>query len=515
MKRLAAAVVALFLVAGPSFAQPKPSGPVVPTPSHDAALDAFIAQGLKDWKIPGLSIVVVKDGSSVYEKGFGVLRLGSPARVDAQTLFGMMSTTKAMTALAIAMLVDEGKVRWDDPVAKHLPWLQLPDPYLTAHVTVRDALRHSSGLANADFLWSREDLTTREILERMKLAPTLESLRSGWMYQNVMYQVAGEVVAAASGMPWDQFVTTRILGPLGMTRSYATYDRVAALKDANTSTPHFEIDDQVRVIDEVTVDRVPAAGAAWTTAHDAGKWLAFLLAGGKAGGTRLVSEANFRELLAPQVITPPNYPTAGLVGSHWLTYGLGWFQQDYRGQFVAMHTGSMDGRTAIVGLVPDQKLGVFIFGNLDHAEFRHALLWKVVDLWTGAPARDWNAECLKLYGDLKAKAKQADAERVQKRVKDTKPSHPLQAYAGTYSHPAWGPLTIKEENGALVVRVGPSPRNAGTLEHWNFDTFRVRLGDGRGGWTYFGFNTDLDGAISALVLDDATAVFTRDRQPAK
>jgi len=507
MKQLALSLVLVCSVIGSALAQPKTAA--APAAPLAATLDTFIAQGMKDWKIPGLSIVVVKDGATVYEKGFGVRQLGAPGAVDARTLFGMMSTTKAMTALAVAMLVDEGKVKWDDPVTKHLPWLQLPEPYLTAHVTVRDALRHSTGLGNADLLWSREDMPTREIFERLRFVPTTDSLRSTWLYHNVMYQAAGEVVAAASGMSWDRFVATRILTPLGMTRTYATYEAVEKLKDGNVSTPHFEIDGQVRAIEDVTVDRVPAAGAAWTTAHDAAAWLAFLLDGGHVDGKRLVSEASFRELLAPQVVMPPNYPTAKLVGSHWTTYGLGWFQQDYRGHFVAMHTGSMDGRTAMAGLVPDQKLGVFIFGNLDHAEFRHALLWKVIDLWTGAPPRDWNAECLALYGGLKAEAKKIDAERAAKRVTDTKPSHALDAYAGTYAHAAWGTVAVVVENGALVFRMGPSPRNAGVLEHWNYDTFRVRMGDGRGGWSFVGFNAGPDGAMVSLVADDPTLEFRR------
>ena len=413
------------------------------------------------------------------------------------------------------MLVDEGKVRWDDPVTKHLPWFRLPDPYLTQHVTVRDALRHTSGVGNADLLWDREDFTTREVLERMRFAPATASLRSDWVYQNVMYQAAGEVVAAASGMPWDRFVTTRILEPLGMTRSAATYEAMAARADPNVSMPHFEIDGQVRAIEDVSVDRVPAAGAAWTTAHDAGKWLAFLLAGGEVSGRRLVSEASLSELLAPQTVvaaTNRAYPTAGLVGSRWTTYGLGWFQKDYRGRFVAMHTGSMDGRTAIVGLVPEERLGVFVFGNLDHAEFRHALLWKTIDLWTGAPDRDWNAECLTLYGGLKEKQKQADARLDAARAKDTRPSHPLEAYVGTYSHPAWGATEVMLENGALVVRLGPSPRNRGALEHWHYDTFRTRPGDGRRGWMSVSFDTGQDGTVVALKLGGET-VFTR--EPAK
>jgi hypothetical protein len=173
-----------------------------------------------------------------------------------------------------------------------------------------------------------------------------------------------------------------------------------------------------------------------------------------------------------------------------------------------MHTGSMDGRTAIVGLVPEERLGVFAFGNLDHAEFRHALLWKTIDLWTGAPERDWNAECLKLYGRLKEKQTRAEADGEAARVRDTRPSHPLDAYAGTYTHAAWGTADVLLEDGALVVRLGSSPRNRGRLEHWHFDTFRTRPGDGRRGWLPVSFETGLDGRVARLRLGDGM-VFTR------
>jgi CubicO group peptidase (beta-lactamase class C family) len=507
------ALVAFVLAASLPVAPVRGETPPPAAATPEARLDAIVARGMRDWKVPGLSMVVVKDGAVVYQKGFGVRRQGEGGAVDPDTLFGMMSTTKAMTALAVAMLVDEGRVRWDDPVAKHLPWFRLPDPYLTEHVTVRDALRHSGGVAEADLLWAREDMGTREVLERMRFAPRTASLRSDWVYQNVMYQAAGEVVAAAGGLPWDRFVATRILEPLGMSRSFATWDAMAAAHDPNVSSPHFEIDDVVRVIDEVRVDRVPAAGAAWTTARDAGRWLAFLLAGGQAGGKRLVSEAAFAELLAPQVVIPRSsraYPTAKLVGSRFTTYGLGWFQQDYRGRFVAMHTGSMDGRTAIAGLVPEERLGVFAFGNLDHAELRHALLWQAIDLWTGGPDRDWNAECLKLYGDLEAETKKKKADREAARVRGTRPTHELAAYAGAYDHPAWGRVEVALDRDALVVRIGPSPRLAGTLEPWHYDTFRVRLGDGREGWTYVGFATGLDGRVASLTLGDQGMVFARE-----
>jgi CubicO group peptidase (beta-lactamase class C family) len=446
----------------------------------------------------------VKGDAVVYSKGFGVRRAGSPETVDAETLFGMMSTTKAMTALAVAMLVDERKVAWNDPVTKHLPWFQLSDPYVTREITVRDLLRHNAGLGNADLLWARGDLSTREILERVRGLPLAYSLRAGYAYQNVMYQVAGEVVAAASGMPWSQFVKTRIMDPIGMRRSQPTLDALRAAHDPNVSAAHYEIDGSIRPIDEQPVDPVPAAGAAWSSASDAARWIRFWLNEGRVGDTRLVSEWNLRELLRPQAIIPVAdfYPTASLTKPRWTTYGLGWFQQDYRGRFVAMHTGSIAGRTSIMALVPDEKIGVYVFGNTDHEEFRHALMWRAIDACLDLPRRDWSAEFLALYAGRKATAEKQAAYRESKRVAGTRPSVPLAQYAGTYGHPVWGDIEVEFAADALVVRIGPQPERAGRLEHWHFDTFRARLGDGRGGWSYFTFRLDADGGVRAMRMDD-------------
>ncbi len=474
------------------------------TATHEQALDTFIEKGMKDWKLPGLSIVVMKDDKVVYLKGFGIRTLGDTAPVDPDTQFGIMSTTKAMTALSIAMLVDEGKIQWDDPVTKHLPWFQMPTPYLTEQVTVRDLLRHNAGLGNADILWSRGDFTTHEILTRVQYLKPAYSLRSSFIYQNVMYGAAGEVIAAASGMSWEQFVTTRILKPLEMNHSYATLAQSLASKDNNRSSAHFEIDNQLKVIREVPVDPVPAAGATWSTARDMGHWLDFLLSGGQYKGKRLVSEENFHELFSPQALVPANdfYPSTALTKPHWTAYGLGWFLQDYRGKFVAMHTGSMDGRTALVGLLPDDQIGVYVFGNADHVEIRHAIMLKVFDLYTDAPARDWSSDLLKLYTDAKAGQGKAVAEQEKQRVKGTRPSLALNQYAGRYVHPAWGDIVVSELNGKLKIRFGIGEENDGILQHWNYDSFRARFGDGRYGWTMLQFSLSPDGKVASLGFDD-------------
>lgn len=493
---------------------PAPQAPMAASQisAINTELDSYIKKGMQDWKIPGLAIAIVKNGVPVYSKGFGVRELGKPGLVDENTQFGMMSTTKAMTALAIAMLVDEGKVAWDDPVTKFLPWFELSDPYVTRELTVRDLLTHNSGLSNTDLLWVRGDMNSRQIIERLRDVKLEYSLRAGFIYQNVMYQVAGEVVQAASGISWQSFIKTRIMNPIGMTQSQPTLALMLSKRYPNVSAAHFEIDDKPHVITESPVDAVPAAGAAWSTATDSSKWLAFLLAEGCVGQTRLVSTENFRALLKPQVmIDSPDgfYPTAALTKPHWMSYGYGWFQQDYQGKFVAMHTGSMDGRTAIIGLMPDENLAVSIFGNVDHAEFRHALMWRVLDAYSGLPARDWSAEFLTLYGDLKAKDKKSRDEQQVKRVLNTTPSSALTSFAGRYEHPIYGDLTIQEKNGKLQVAMGPMPENAGSFEHWNYDTFRVKLGDGRYGWSYASFRRTSEGEVIGVRFDDDRTEFLR------
>ena len=502
-------VIAAPAIAAPSETCPAPSAPVKPS-IDEAALDAYIVKGLEDWNIPGLSIAVVKNGTPVYLKGFGVRSLQGPGQVDAQTLFGMMSTTKAMTALALAMLVDEGKLDWNDPVSLHYPEFALSDPFVTRDLKVKDLLTHNSGLGNTDMLWARGDLSSDQILAKLRSVPLSYSLRDSFIYQNVMYQVAGKVIENVTGQSWENVIQTRILSAIGMDRSFPTLARMAASKDINTSQAHFVIDGKRHRIAESPVDAVPAAGAAWSTATDTAKWMAFLLNDGCVGNKRLVSSKNLNRMLRPQVMVPPEefYPTAALTEPHWTSYGYGWFQQDYRGRFVAMHTGSMDGRTAIVGLMPDEKLGVYLFGNLDHAEFRHALMWKVFDMYTGAPDRDWSREFLTLYADLKAKADAQEAEQVKSRVPNTKPSQALTAYAGTYRNPVYGDVSVAYRNGALHFAFGPMPENSGILTHWHYDRFRSKLGDGRYGAMDLMFQTGASGKIRALRLfDDGSDAF--------
>ncbi len=478
-----------------------------------ADFDAYVAQAVRDWGIPGLAISVVKDGEVVFAKGYGMRRLGSPEPVDDRTLFAIGSTTKAMTAAALGMLVDEGKLAWDDPVSKHLPWFALKDVWATRELTVRDLLTHRSGLPNTDALWYEQRVTTREILDRLRLVPSETSMRSHFTYQNVMYAAAGEIVAAVSGMPWGQFVMTRLFEPLGMSDTAATAATLE--RQPNVAAPHSTIDGVVTEIRNAHVDTVAPAGAVWSNVRDMAKWLRLLLGGGTVaagadGATprRLLSDAVLAELFTPQTMVGPDefYPTARLTKPHWTTYGLGWFQTDYAGQKVDFHTGSIDGMVAIAGLLRDQGLGVYVLANLDGAELRHALMYRIFDLYLGRPARDWSSELRVLYRglatELDARQQKVDAERVS----GTRPALALARYAGTYTSPLFGVVTVSERAGQLHARYGEG--FVGALEHWHYDTFKVTWEAAWRGTALVTFQIDQRGSVASVSMPQGVFVRT-------
>ncbi|MGE0363082.1 MAG: serine hydrolase [Vicinamibacterales bacterium] len=492
-RRLGGFVLTLAVAVDPAAAQPAPL----------AGFDALVAQAVREWRTPGLAIAVVKDGEVVFARGYGVPRLGGAEAVDDRTLFAVGSTTKAMTAAAVAMLVDEGRLRWDDRVIDHLPWFALADPYVTREVRIRDLLTHRAGVPNTDLLWYEQPTPGREIIARLRDVPLESSFRSHFTYQNVMYAAAGEVVAAVSGQPWAEFVRTRIFTPLGMTGTIPT----AATLDAqpNVAAPHYEIDGAVTAIRNASVDTVAPAGSVWSSVGDMAEWLRMLLAGGTTrGGQRLLSAKAIGELFAPQTMVGEDgfYPTARLTKPHWTTYGLGWFQADYGGEKVDFHTGSIDGMVAIAGLIRDRGLGVYVLANLDHAELRHALMYTVFDRYLGQPARDWSAEFRGLYGEL---ARTAAAERARAeaaRVTGTSPTLPLDRYAGSYRSPVFGTVTVTREGAGLHLRYGTG--FSGSLEHWHYDTFRAVWEARWRGTSPATFSLDARGRVASVTTSGVT-----------
>ena len=464
------------------------------------AFDDYVANAVRDWEVPGLAIAVVKNGQVVFSKGYGVRELGKPDLVDRQTLFAIGSTTKAMVAASIGMLVDEGKLGWNDAVTNHLPDFQLYDPYVTREVTVRDLVTHRAGLGNADFLWYGQEATRQDILHRLRYLPPQTSMRSHFTYQNIMYTAAGEVVAAASGVAWEQFLRRRLFEPLGMNSSVALLAETRGRP--NVASPHDRIDGAIKVIKNASVDPVAPAGSVWSSVDDMAKWMVFLLEGQPA----LLKDETRADLFKPQFIVGDSfYPTKRLTRPHWTTYGSGWFQHDYNGRAVDFHTGSIDGMVAIIGLIRDERLGVYVLGNLDHAEVRHALMYRVFDHYGGGSVRDWSAELKELYGNLHTEAVSRMKKVEDERVPGTAPTFPLEEYAGTYSDPLYGTIEVTYD-GKLSIRYGPGFE--GELEHWHYDTFRARWDAKWRGTLLVAFNMDAKGRPSTLMAGGG--VFTRE-----
>jgi len=459
-------------------------------------LDTYANNAVKQWRVPGLSITVVKDGQSVFTKSYGVRTLGKPEKVNNQTMFLCASTTKAFTATAIAMLVDDGKLNWDDRVINHMPEFQLYDPYVTRELTVRDLLTHRAGLGNADFLWGLLDIPSEEILYRVRYLKPSYSLRSGYTYQNIMFLAAGILIEKVSGKSWADFLKERIYQPLGMTSTVAYKKQTDGI--TNIVSPHYIIDDKIEVIEQTNADLIGPAGSMWSNVDDMSKWLKFLLDSAKINDNRLLETGTYSEMFKPQTIIPKNqfYPTASLTKPKWTTYGLGWFQHDYKGKAVDFHTGSLAGMVAIAGLIREENLGVYIMGNLDHAEVRHALMYKVFDLFLGEPSRDWSNEFLELYAGFEKETEAKQKEFEDNRVLNTNPSFKLDNYTGSYSDPLYGEIEITLINNKL--RLSFTEENYLELEHWHFDTFRGQWPKRWYGKTNATFSLDGDGKIEKL-----------------
>ncbi len=431
--------------------------------------DAYVEKSRLEWQVPGMAVAVVKEGKVIFAKGYGVQQLGTKDLVDTQTLFACASTTKAMTAACMGILVDEGKVKWDDAVIKYLPEFQLVDPYATRELKIRDLFTHNSGVGNADFLWTVMNIPADEVLRKMQQVEPSYSLRSSFIYQNIFYLAAGKVIEKLSGQKWEDFIQARIFQPLKLARTFPTFKKA---QDPNHSKPHYMVNGSIKAIEATRADEIGPAGSVHSSIDDMGKWMSCMLDSSKYEGGRLLKANTWKELFKPQVIVPANefYPTMQLIKPNWTTYGLGWFQHDYKGKKINYHTGSLAGEVAIHAQLPDSKLGIYVFGNYDHAEVRHALVYKTFDLFALGGNRDWSAEFLKLYTGLKQKGEKEEKDFEAKRVTNTSPTKPLDEYAGKYTDPLYGQLEITVINGALAFTANDFLK--ATLSHWHYDTFR-------------------------------------------
>ncbi|MCX6134380.1 MAG: serine hydrolase [Ignavibacteriales bacterium] len=444
-------------------------------------LDAFVQSVQKEFEVPGLALAIVKDGKVVVAKGYGVRKMGEAARVDEQTLFGIASNTKAFTATALGLLVEEGMLEWDAPVVKYLPWFQLSNPYVTREITIRDLLVHRSGLGlgAGDLLWwPRSTYDRKEIAKRLKFIPLVKSFRSAYAYDNVLYLIAGEVIEAISGLSWEDFVATRILAKLGMTDSNVRHSDAGG--NGNVAMTHASVDGKVRPIEPFTSDNTNPAGGINASARDIAKWMIVQLDSGRvSGGTRLFSPQTTVQLWRMVTPIPAGNPPPELsaLRTNFNGYALGFGVSDYHGYKFVHHTGGLPGYVSKIAMIPELKLGVAVLTNQESGEAFESITYHVLDEFIGGAKKDWLAAFKKMQARLASMTAMEEKMTVGKRDSTSRPSLPLASYAGTYSDPWYGDITVASENGKLMMRFGHTPSLEGELQHWQFDTFIARWKD--------------------------------------
>ena len=447
-------------------------------------VDQVVERARKEFDVPGIAVAVVKDGSVVLAKGYGVRKQGETAPVTAQSLFRIASNTKAFTSAALAMLVDERKIRWDDPVTQHMPAFQMYDPYVTREMTIRDLLTHRSGLglgAGDLMFFPPGDLGRDEIIKRLRFIKPATSFRSAYAYDNLLYIAAGQIIPAVTGKSWDDFVRDRIFTPLGMTNTFTDVKALRQGKDV--AIPHSALSGKLEAIPQEDMDTSAPAGAIITCVNDLSKWMIAQLNGGAMdaeGKKRLFSAAQSREMWSAQTILPIGEPAkdtpAAFVATqpNFHAYGLGWDLRDYRGKRVVSHTGGLAGYVSQTSLIPELKLGVVVLTNQEVGAAFSAISRTVIDHYLGVGDVDWVAAHSTQLKQQRARGEEAVKKAAGQRKPETKPALPLAGYAGRYRDAWYGDMRIEEHGGKLSIYFTHTPDLAGELEHWQHDTFVAR-----------------------------------------
>jgi CubicO group peptidase (beta-lactamase class C family) len=485
-------LAALLFVFGGGRANGQAADPI-------AGLDAYISSAMKDWQVPGVAVGIVKGDSVVFAKGFGTRTVGKSEAVDTHTLFALASDSKQFTGVLLAMLADDGKVKWDAPLLTYLPTLRFGDEHLTSALTLRDALTHRSGFARADLLWTGHyGYDSNELLRRLRYLKPSWPLRTHYGYSNLMYVAAGQAGAAAAGKPWDQLIHERILTPLGMTETNTSVTLLPGLP--NVASPHGKVDGVVKPVTYTNMDAAAPAGAINSNVADMVKWLRFQLDSGRVNGKRLVSKRNFTETHSAQTVTRLDSTYRAFNPfTHVRSYAIGWQVMDYRGREMLSHAGNLSGMAAMVGLMPEERIGVVVLTNLEYNALRESIMYKVFDLFLHAPDRDWSRVSLIEQASFDSIEAKSNRDEEAKRVKGTKPSLDLSRYAGTYADSLYGTAHVTMDGGHLVLEL--APKLVGDLEHWNYDTFKAVWRDHRDGTNLVTFTLDAYGHVDTMKAD--------------
>ncbi|WP_299530012.1 serine hydrolase [Ulvibacterium sp.] len=469
------------------------------TPQIDfKALDAYYQKMMRDWDVPSVAIGIVKDGELVFTGNYGVLEVGQNQKPNENTLYAIASNSKAFTSAILGMLVQEGKLGWNDKVKKYLPYFEVYDSWVSNEVTVRDLLCHRVGFGtfSGDVIWYKSNLTSEEIIRRFKYLPKAFDFRAGFGYSNLMYITAGELIKKITGKSWNQNVKERIFQPLGMDRTITSPKELQA--KGNYVTPHGRENDVNIPIAWEDWEEIGATGGIISSVKDVSKWMIFNLNHGILGNDTLLTRVTRNMVWTPHNNFIVDHTKTNDMNRHFSAYGLGWGLSDYHGLLRVAHTGGFDGMITAVTLIPDENLGVVVLTNGMKSPI-HAATYHALDLFLGINGKDWSAEYLE-----RANKKQKEDSRVTdiktKRVLNTKPSLSLEAYSGVYKSDIYGEIKIDLINEKLRMQFEHTRELSATLEHWHYDVWEIKW-DKKHAWFNFGtvrFKTDNNMSIKGL-----------------
>lgn len=440
-------------------------------------IDDLVERTLKTFDVPGIAVAIVKDGKVIHAKGYGVKSILTNAKVDENTLFGIASNSKAFTTAALAILVDEGKLNWDDKVTQYIPEFKMYDAYVTKEFTIRDLLTHRSGLglgAGDLMIWpDGNNFTTQDIITNLQYLKPVSAFRTKYDYDNLLYIVAGEVIHRTSGLSWGDFIENRIMKPLEMNQSAASF---LQLKDtSNIIMPHVPTDGKLKAIKRYKNNVFDSAAGIYSSVNDLSKWVMMQLQAGKYGTEKqLFSKKQHNEMWTAQTIMP-NKPVAPYF-SHFKSYGLGWQLTEVKGHFQVSHTGGLDGIVTQVTMLPELNLGIIVLTNQQSGAAFNAITNTIKDSYINVKSEDY----VTLYSSQR-KEKEDNADKISDEVwatvaQNTKLKIKMdnKKYIGTYRDNWLGDIVLSEKKGKLYFHSNRSPQLTGEIFYYKDNTFAVK-----------------------------------------
>ncbi len=468
-----------------------------------AALENYFKEDLpailERQKIPGASVVLVKGNEILFSKGFGYKDYEKKLPVSTKSLFAIGSTSKAFAAAVLGTLVDEGKLKWDDRVIDHIPEFRTKDPVTNMQLTVRDIQCHRSGLPRHDLAWLLSDFSRQELLEHIAYLDSFAPFRSKFHYNNFMWMVAGIISERITGKSWEQNVRERIFEPLGM--QDANFSVTDSQKATDYALPYDIKEDQIIRTPFRQIDAIGPAGSINAHIEDYAKWIMLNLNGGEYQGKRVISADSLAQIHAPQMAMPIDDDLVQgfrlMKGFSDLVYTLGWVSVTMRGRRQIMHAGGIDGFSSFIALIPEENVGIGVLTNSGGITSHYGITWEIVDRYLGDTPVNWVEQISAFETMMRAGAEQAEKEFMDAQVKNTQPSHPLEDYAGVYTHPAYGTITLEVKDGTLC---GHYNQYEAALSHYHYDAFRLIVQGGVEFKFPMRFITDIKGKISSALL---------------